>query len=87
MKRVKAWCATRRVGDVHSFPAALGGAEALVGSVAEIGEVPDRRASYALLDAILVDTSSRFGTAPVIRSIPKNHFFPNPEWLIAKFGG
>jgi predicted phosphodiesterase len=61
-------------------------------NVASVSNPPrhDRRAAYALLEA---DASGYqlalqrvpYDTEAVIRAIRAHHFFPNPDWLIAKF--
>ena len=78
------WAQERRAGDVHVVN---------VGCVSNPRrDAPDPRASYALLEA---DTGGHrlmlhrvaYDTEAVIRAIREHHFFPNPEWLIAKFVG
>jgi len=79
------------VGDCHSpLERWVGGVHVV--NVASVSNPrgPDRRASYTLLDAGISGyglTLHRvaYDTEAVIRAIRAHHFFPNPEWLIAKF--
>jgi predicted phosphodiesterase len=84
------------VGDTH-WPLDLRAGSVRVvnvGSVSipRIDLSPDRRASYALLEASTTGyeiTLHRveYDYEAVVRAVQESHFFPNPEWLIGKFTG
>lgn len=79
------WSQERRSGGVHVVN---------VGSVSNprTNLSSDLRASYSTIedDAAGYEVTLhrvQYDTQAVIRSIKEHHFFPNPEWLIAKLAG
>jgi hypothetical protein len=79
------------VGHCHAPLERRAGAVQVV-NVASVSNPPrhDRRAAYALLEADagghrLTLHRVAYDTQAVIDAIRTRHFFPNPDWLIAKF--
>lgn len=77
------WQQERHIGDVHVVN---------IGNVSNprVGLSPDRRATYAILDADIdgyqvTPRRVAYDLSAVVQAIHDSHFYPNPEWLLAKF--